>query len=1699
MKNQFKLIHTIPSRQLVFLCSVIWLGSLQPSVLKAQIYGNEWINYNQSYFKISVLQEGIYRLNQSNLQNVGVNGVDPRQLKLYHRGVEQSIYIKGQEDGVLDAGDYLEFYGKRNDGTLDLLLQTDPTKQVNPTYNNFSDTTAYFLTWSLDGSPGKRMIESTTSLEESTPLYHWYEIQQVFSEEFSSGQNYLIGTNEEIYDAFFDTGEGWLSDEITEGKNRVVTLTLNDIYTGDPNLSPVLEITVVGDYNSLNPYEVRLDIGNSTGSLRTLPFTFSALSHQDSRFSQEISLSDISGTGQFVLRFTAVKGIVRIANIKLTYPQSWTMIGNAKRFGLPITDPSIDTAFIQVNNVLPESMVYDLSEPNFITRITPQITGSTLKAMIPYLTSNSGISRPIYIHSNQVLSPVKFERVTFQQINPNAYDYLIVTHPRLRKPAGGYPDVVQAYADYRASQAGGGFKTLVVNTQQLYDQFAYGEKTPLGIRRFARYMFLGSNRKTGYVFLIGKAVSLPDRYFREGVTNFLNIRQVPAHAAIDLVPTIGFPPSDNALVSGLSDDNKKNPTPDIPIGRIPANNPQQILAYLNKVIEHETIPNTLWQKNFIHLSGGNTLTEQTLFKTYLREFADIAEDDYLGAQVSSTSKSTTSPVESINISEQVNNGVGLITFFGHSALNLTDIEIGNASDDLQGYRNKGRYPLMITNGCQLGGIFYDTLRRTLAEDWIFTPDRGAIGFIAHCYLGYAEPLRQYSRAFYKLFQERTVIGKPVGDMIKENIRRNHTPNNLRNVSNAQQMIYQGDPAVQFFKASLPDYEISPGRIFLESLDNNPISNASDSIKVNIIVSNTGILDSRPFRIRIRRTFGDGTVRIYDSPSDYPAVSYQDTLSFIIYQSDSLQSFGTNFLEVSIDYDLQIEEENENNNIATLEVFIPSIAVIPLTPTEYSIVSAQNVTLSALANSTEDNLRALVFEIDTTRLFNSPLRQRTTLAPGTVGNWEVSLNSVKNQDSTVYYWRVNYADAINDPKVLWGESSFTYIPESPNGWTQRKFAQFDKNNLSHLQLNQDKQRWEFLIRQRTNIEVSTYGYNTTANTDGFIYAKINGDRYVSKPNSISSGGCGDNSIVVYKFTSDGNIIPPNTSLTRCGRDLRAYYIANSSSTGTALVNYINGSQQGEYILIFTIGKIDFSTWSSAQKDILLQIGANPDIYNRLRDGHPYIILGQKGGVRSSATEIIPTSLNTPTQDMISLSEPIAVFFNQGSISSTLVGPAKAWKELHHLVKTLENESYTLDVYGVSLEGIETSEPIYTLNSLVSQDLSTIDAVQFPYLRLKVILNDSKNNLIPPQLKNWLVLYEGVTDGYIDIDAIGRSKYIIDAKKEGEPLNLEFAFRNNTNISFGADSLTVHYTITNVESSTQISIKDTIKAPSAKEIVRFTLNVDTKNLVGTNKLQVFVNPREVPEIFYENNVYSLDFEVKKDNANPILEVAFDGRQILDGEIVAPKPLISVVLRDDNKFAVPENENASIAVSLKKPCPTCDFEAIDLTKPEITWVRNNGITEVEFYTDELEDGIHTLQVQGVDASGNQAADKPYTINFEVVKASTITNFFPYPNPFSTSTRFVFTLTGETLPTQMKIQIMTVSGKVVREITLDELGPLRIGNNLTEYAWDGTDEFGDRLANGVYLYRVVMGDGNPDFEHRDTNADKAFKNGFGKLYILR
>ena len=275
---------------------------------------------------------------------------------------------------------------------------------------------------------------------------------------------------------------------------------------------------------------------------------------------------------------------------------------------------------------------------------------------------------------------------------------------------------------------------------------------------------------------------------------------------------------------------------------------------------------------------------------------------------------------------------------------------------------------------------------------------------------------------------------------------------------------------------------------------------------------------------------------------------------------------------------------------------------------------------------------------------------------------------------------------------------------------------------------------------------------------------------------------------------------------------------------------------------------------------------------------------------------------------------------------------------------------------------------------------------------------------------------------------------------------------------------------------------------------------------NNIVFEINPdNDQPEMYHFNNYAIKQFNVNLDNKNPFLDVTFDGVHIMDGDIVSPKPNIYISLKDENQF-LELSDTSLFKVFIKYPeayvAENISFqdEAITFFPASLSQNGDKNNAYIEFSPKFEEDGTYQLIVQAEDVSGNQSGEVDYKVNFEVINKQMISNVLNYPNPFSTSTQFVYTLTGSEIPEYFKIQIMTVSGKIVREITQDEIGPLKIGTHRTDFRWDGTDEYGSRLANGVYLYRMIAKKASGEgYENYNNGTADLFRKGFGKMVIMR
>lgn len=125
-----------------------------------------------------------------------------------------------------------------------------------------------------------------------------------------------------------------------------------------------------------------------------------------------------------------------------------------------------------------------------------------------------------------------------------------------------------------------------------------------------------------------------------------------------------------------------------------------------------------------------------------------------------------------------------------------------------------------------------------------------------------------------------------------------------------------------------------------------------------------------------------------------------------------------------------------------------------------------------------------------------------------------------------------------------------------------------------------------------------------------------------------------------------------------------------------------------------------------------------------------------------------------------------------------------------------------------------------------------------------------------------------------------------------------------------------------------------------------------------------------------------------------------------------------------------------------------------------------KIRYPLKELEEGRHTLKLQVWDVNNNpgEAYTEFIVANDEEFVLDHVLN---YPNPFTTNTDFYFEHNKPGLNLDVRIEVFTVSGKLIKTIDGDysndgfRVGPIN---------WNGKDEYGDILAKGVYLYRLSV-----------------------------
>jgi Peptidase family C25 len=1657
----------------------------------AQPYGNEWIAFTtgqthstQQYFRIGVWKEGIYRVSYNDMQ---VNGVpvsswfSPDRYQVIHNGVEQFIRIEDVNgDNVFGPGDYVEFYGKPNDGAYDRELYDTPASQPNPYVSIYNDTAAYFLTYTPFSTANRRMPVVTDNNYGSYTAEPWF-----FHEEVKAFKNvYNIGYRDfnDIADNSFTEGEGYLSTYISKNAPFDVTFSIDKFTVTGP--TPTAETMIMGANENLHPYQIK---SAGTLLLDTIFQGYELVNHQ-------FQIGNLPASGNYVFQFAPQNDItfpnnlnyMQMAYAKLRYPRTFDFTGESlpKKLIIPAVTGKVLITLTNITAVNPRMYIL---EGDSVKIVNIGFSGNTIQAIIPV----NGKEQTVFLVDNgQVYT--QSGNATLRAVNsdpdPNKYarfnnlkdqgagkNFLIVSNKKIWNGAN-------AYANYRQSK---GYDVLLADVDELYDQYAFGiRKHVRAIRQFVDLQLDNNSPKPEYLLLLGKSVLSQDA--RSGLGYDMN-----------LVPTYGEPASDQMYTAKLN-------TPDfrqeIATGRISAQNEDDVTAYLNKLISFETQqanPPSSWMKNVLHFGGGTDYAEQLTLSGKLAVYKNIVEDTLFGGNVVTILKSSTDPIQ-INLSQYVqqliDSGCSMMTFYGHAAGTSFDI----ATDDPENYRNKDRYPVLLAQSCFVGDIH--TTSRLLNERFVLSPEKGSIAFIAVPDKGIIEPLDDYSLKFHEVMF-RDHYGYSVGQGMKKTVEDIITPG-LDRKGVCMNMTLHGDPALHMNTYDKPDLVIEDANIYFEPSE---VTTELDTFKVKFAVSNIAKNTGDSFNVQISRTMPDGSKR--DSIIEVPYVTYRDTFEVRL-PVDFQRGPGLNQFEISLDVYNSIDELNEvSNNIAVASLQIGSNDINPVFPQEYAIIPTVRPVLKATTANLFAAPKSYRFEVDTSAFYNSPVK-----ISGIVNNafGIVSWQLPQDLDSNVtYFWRVAN-DSITNPDTLisnnfqWRESSFLFKP-NVTGWSQAHYYQFRDGSLSNLNWVDSQRETEFI---NSNYSLAMTHIGNVPSYD------INGV-------NMDYGGCtGARQIAVavldsinfeYPWTADSclriygnyNFYDCNSNAGCSGRTRPdKYFLFNAADINSvySLSNMLtNEIPDGNYLMSWNVFSPKFDTMTVAAQ-AFAAIGVPQ--FAALDSGDKFMMFMKKGDPNS----LIWKSGKQP-DSTLKIDYLLSRNWDKGYQSSTLIGPAVSWSQVHwsytHLESGVSPDSIYLQVYGKATTGQEVLLIDTIVDTSVPVDISSISAQQYPNLRLRAYLQDSQNRT-PPQLEKWQVYYSPVPEGSLNTNYYS---FFSDTLQEGDQVSFNMAFENIS--STDMDTLLVDYYIFDANNVRRniASVRVNKDLPTG-DTVMCAVSFSTISMIGNNTLWIEANPnKDQPEQYHFNNITSIPFYVTSDKTNPLLDVTFDGVHILNGDIISAKPVVQISLKDENRF-IALNDTGNFRVSLKSPSGQLrylNFEPVQgvSSGPELLSWTPASLPSNSFkinYNPELkEDGVYEMSVQATDESGNLSGFNDYKIQFEVVNRSTITEVVNYPNPFSTSTRFVFVLTGSEVPTDFRIQIMTVTGKIVRTIFKDELGPIRIGRNITDFAWDGKDEFGDQLANGVYLYRVYTGINGSEIEKRATVADGYFKKGWGKMYLMR
>ncbi len=823
-----------------------WTMNPQPKLRTTSRFNSVLSSGN--WWTIPIQSDGMYKITGATLSANGIPRNSVSTIKIYNNGGgeipedpsdvtddgdlrENAIYVvDNNSNGNFEDNDYIVFYGKSLRG-----WKYDSSSY---TYSHFihhySETNKYFLTYG-NGNIGKRMgvIASTfTSASIETTV-----VGKVFREEEKINVQ--------------QSGREWLGELFNAGDDFSTNLSLPGFISGQAitykfslaaRSAAQSTFSVYEHQNTLfqsiiaeNPY-IHYDYG-----------TFCFFSYPMVKVNQNFS-DDVSK-----LRFTYSaldNGTGYLDWVEIFYPRR--LKANLDQFHFDTRDTTGTLEYSVENfssNIIQGFDATDYADVKLISPLgiqnntfqfqTQVVSGSPLEI---YICGNSGFKNITSLKSinNQNLHG-----------DTTGIDYVIVSPKEFEAQAS-------RLATFRKMNAKKHLNSIVVTTQEVYNEFSSGVQDVGAIRNYAKYLYETSTgeHKLKYLLLFG-----------DGDFDYKRISTSGENFILPWETENSF---GSLLDSYVTDDfYGAFSTPldvDIAVGRLCVRTQSDAKNVVDKIIEYETHPiHDGWKNRTIYISDdfkedGITHIQQadklaqiftpTSFqktKIYSAEFSTVA-----------TSLGRRKPDANEAIVNEWNKGALLINFTGHGNPRVwTHEQIFTRESSIPQLHNKGKYPLVIAATCNFGQ-FDNIGTQSSAEILVNSSESGAIAVFAATRAVYSYSNEVLNDTLYdQLFrknQNGKITWKRLGDAILNSkiALRHYSFTN----ENQHRFYLLGDPALEF---AIP-YELAS----IDSINGIHLSNASPVLlralsKPKIY---SAVIDSNQ---SITSTYnGEGILTVFDS-------------------------------------------------------------------------------------------------------------------------------------------------------------------------------------------------------------------------------------------------------------------------------------------------------------------------------------------------------------------------------------------------------------------------------------------------------------------------------------------------------------------------------------------------------------------------------------------------------------------------------------------------------------------------------------------------------------------------------------------------------------------------------------------------------------------------------------------------------------------